>query len=48
MTFVHEGLSCQMRLNGNDAEGNAINATLSGIIMTEEFAPEALLKRLNR
>ena len=48
VTFVHEGLSCQMKLNGNDAEGNAINATLSGIIMTEEFAPEALLKRLHR
>ena len=48
VTFVHEGLSCQMILNGNDVEGNAINATLSGIIMTEEFAPEALLKRLHR
>lgn len=48
VTFVQEGDSCQMTLDCSDAEGYTIKATLSGMFVSDSFAPETLLKRFNR
>lgn len=46
--FTQEGNTCAMTLDCSDEEGYSIKATLSGMLISDSYAPEALMKRFNR
>lgn len=48
VTFAQEGEACAMVLDCSDEEGYAIKATLSGMLVSDYYAPETLMKRFNR
>lgn len=48
VTFAHEGSNCTMTLDCNDEEGYSIKATLSGVLISDSYAPEALLRPFNK
>lgn len=44
VTFAQEGNTCAMTLDCSDEDGYAIKATLSGMLISDSYAPEALSK----
>lgn len=48
VTFTQDGDGCAMTLDCSDAEGYAIKATLSGMFLSESFAPGAFMQAFNR
>lgn len=48
VTFTQEGNTCTMTLDCSDEEGYSIKATLSGMLISDSYVPEALAKHFNR
>lgn len=48
VAFTQEGNTCAMTLDCSDEEGYSIKATLSGMVISDSYAPEALMKRFNQ
>lgn len=48
VTFAQEGNTCVMTLDCSDEEGYAIKATLSGMLISDSYAPEALSKMFHK
>lgn len=48
VTFAQEGNTCAMTLDCSDEEGYAIKATLSGMLISDSYAPEALRKMFHK
>lgn len=48
VTFTQEGDTCAMTLDCSDEEGYSIKATLSGMLVSDSYVPEAFVCTLNR
>ena len=48
VTFTQEGDTCAMTLDCSDEEGYSIKATLSGMLVSDSYLPEAFVCTLNR
>lgn len=48
VTFTQEGDTCAMTLDCSDKEGYSIKATLSGMLVSDSYVPEAFVCTLNR
>ena len=48
VTFTQEGDTCAMTLDCSDEEGYSIKATLSGMLVSDSYVPEAFVYTLNR
>ena len=48
VTFTQDGDTCAMTLECGDEEGYSIKATLSGMLISDSYAQESLLRTFNR